>query len=70
MISKSFILDAYSHKFTKIYEINLENDIPLEKTTNVHNAIILIKSVLINHNHYHYQTFSEIVLIDSILNAI
>ena len=59
-----------TYENTKIYEINLENDIPLEKTTNVHNAIILIKSVLINHNHHHYQTFSEIVLIDSILNAI
>ena len=36
--------DVFSHKYTKI-KINLDDYFPLEKTLNMHNVIIIIKSV-------------------------
>ena len=45
---KSNISDDYFHKYTKI-KIN-SDDLTLEKAINMHNVVILIKSVL-NENH-------------------
>ena len=42
---KSNISDVYSHKNTK-KKINSEYDPPLEQTLNMHNVVILIKSIL------------------------
>ena len=56
---KSNILDFYSHKYTKI-KIDLNDNLPLEKTLNVHNVVIRIKSVFNkNYNHYYYRVFLE-----------
>ena len=41
------ISDIYSHQYIKI-KINLDDDLPLEKTLNMHNAVILTKSVFLN----------------------
>ena len=46
---KSNISDGYFHKYTKI-KINSDDDLTLEKAINMHNVVILIKSVL-NENH-------------------
>ena len=37
------ILDVYSHKYAKI-KINSDDDLPLEKTINMQNIVILIKT--------------------------
>ena len=37
------ILDVYSHKYTKI-KINSDDDLPLEKTINMQNIVILFKT--------------------------
>ena len=59
ILLKSNILDIYSHKCKKI-KINSDNDLLLEKTINMHNAIILIISVFNeNHNRYYYKLSSE-----------
>ena len=56
---KSNISDVYFHKFMKI-KINLDDDLPLGKTLNMHNVGIRIKSVFNkNHNHYYNQVFLE-----------
>lgn len=41
---KSNISDVYSQKFMKI-EISSDDALPLQKTTNIHNVVILRKSV-------------------------
>ena len=48
---KSSTSDVCSHKYTKI-KIH-SDDLPLEKTSNTQNAVILIKFVP-NKNHIHY----------------
>ena len=54
---KSNISDVYSHKYTKV-TVNLDDDLPLEK--NIHNVVILIKSVFNeNSNHYYYHGVLE-----------
>ena len=41
-------------------KINLDDDLPLGKTLNMHNVGIRIKSVFNkNHNHYYNQVFLE-----------
>ena len=49
---KSNISDIYSHKEMKI-KINPDDHLPLEKTLNIHNAVLHIESVF-NKNHNHY----------------
>ena len=48
---KSNISDLYSLKYMEI-KINSDVDLPLEKTLNVYNVVILAKSDL-NKNHHH-----------------
>lgn len=56
-ILKSNISDIYCHKHMKI-KTNSDDD--LEKTLNVHDVVIFIKSVFYkNCNHYHYPWFLE-----------
>ena len=56
---KSNISDIYSHKEVKI-KINPDDHLPLEKTLNIHNAVLHIESVFNkNHNHYYYQAFLQ-----------
>ena len=59
---KSNISDFYSHKYTKI-RIDLNDNLPVEKTLNVHNVVILIKSVFNKNNikmlHYDRTDVSE-----------
>ena len=56
---KSNISYAYAHKYMKI-QINSDDDLSLEKTLNIHNVVILFKSVFNeNHNHYYYQVFLD-----------
>ena len=43
---KSNILDVYSNKYTKI-KINSDDDLPLGKTLNVQNVVILVNLLLI-----------------------
>ena len=60
IILKSNISDIHSHQYTKI-KISSGDDLPLEKTLNMHDLVILIKSVVNkNHNHYCYQVFLKI----------
>ena len=54
---KSNILDAYSRKYKKT-KFNSNDDLPLQKTLNMQNAVILIKFILNKkHNHYYHETF-------------
>ena len=46
---KNNVSDIYSHKYSKI-KINLDYDLPLEKTEDTANVVILIKSIF-NENH-------------------
>ena len=59
---KSNISDFYSHKYAKI-RIDLNDNLPVEKTLNVHNVVILIKSVFNKNNikmlHYDRTDVSE-----------
>ena len=56
---KSNISDVSSHKFMKI-QINSDDDLPLEKTLNIHNVAILFKSLFNKiRNHYYYHKFLE-----------
>ena len=58
-ILKSSISDIDIHKYTNI-KINWDDDLLLEKTLNMHNAVILVKSDFNkNDNHYYYQPFLE-----------
>ena len=51
-----------SYNYAKI-KIDSDDNLPLEKTLNMYNILILIKSVFNkNHNHYYYQKFLEICL--------
>ena len=51
-----FIL-IYSHKFMKI-KINPDHGLPLEKTLNMHNVVMLVKSIFNkNHNHLSFLIF-------------
>lgn len=49
---KSNISDIYYLNYMKI-RINSVDDLPLEKTLHIENAIILIRPIF-NHNSYHY----------------
>ena len=49
---KSNILEVYSHKYMKT-KIESVNYLPLEKTLNMHNVVILIKFVF-NKNYSRY----------------
>ena len=53
------ISDAFSHQYMEI-KTNSDDDLPLEKTLNIQNRVILFKSVFNkNHNHCYYETFLE-----------
>ena len=53
MMLKSNLSDVYFHKFMKIKILMM---VHLEKTLNMRNVIILVKSVFDrNYNHYYYQ---------------
>ena len=55
----SSITYVFSHNYAKI-KIDSDNDLSLEETLTLHNAIILIKSVFNKkQNHYHYNIFLE-----------
>ena len=57
MMLESNILGVYSHKFTKI-KINSVDDLPLENTLNMCNAVILVMSVFNkSHNHSYHRVF-------------
>ena len=59
---KSSISDVYSHEYMKS-EINSDDDSPLEKTSNMHNVVICIKSAFNkNHNLHYYQTFRKLFI--------
>ena len=46
--------------FIIIAKIDLDDDLPLEKTLTVHNDVMVIKSVFNkNHNQYYYKMFLE-----------
>ena len=52
---KSNISDVYSHK-----SVNSDDDLPLEKTSNMHDVVILVKSFFSKSQmHYYYQVFIE-----------
>ena len=56
---KRKISDVFNHKYTKI-KINLVNGLPLEKTLNKHNVVILIKTVFNEDcNHYYRHVLLE-----------
>lgn len=58
-ILKTNISDIYRHKYIRI-KINLDHDLALEKPLNIHNSVILIKSVFNkNYSHYFYQEVVE-----------
>ena len=46
LMLKSDVSDVYFHKYTEI-QMNLGDDLPLGKTLNVQNVVILIKSVFL-----------------------
>lgn len=58
IILKSNISCAYSHKYTKI-GINSNDILHLEKTLNMHNVVILTKSVFNQNDNYYYQVVLE-----------
>ena len=54
---KSSITYIFSHYYAKI-KVDSYDYLPIEKRLNLHNVIILIKSVLNkDKNHYYYKTF-------------
>ena len=56
---KSDFTCNYFHNYAKI-KIYSDDDLPLEKTLNLHNAVIIIKSVLNeNENHKYCNIFLE-----------
>ena len=56
---KRKISDVYNHKYTKI-KINLVNGLPLEKASNKHNVVILVKTAFNeNCNHYYRHVLLE-----------
>ena len=56
---ESSIKYIFSHCFVKI-KVDSYDSFPIEKRLTLHNAIILIKSVLNkDKNHYHYKIFLE-----------
>ena len=55
---KTNISSIYSHKIR--IKIDSDDDLPLEKTINMHNALIIFRSLFNeNHNHYYYKVFLE-----------
>ena len=51
---KSNISNVYSDKYMKM-KTNSDDNLPLEKTLNMQNAVVLIKSAFHeNYNHYYY----------------
>ena len=57
IFQKSSISDVYSDKYTKI-NINSDDDLPLDRSLNMQNVVILIKFVLIkNYNHFYDKMF-------------
>ena len=61
---KSNILGVYAYKYMKV-KINSDDNFFSEKTKNIHNVVILVKSVF-NKNHYHYQAFYQNVYVSNI----
>ena len=57
---KSNILDVYSHMKIKI---NSDDELPLEKTLNIHNVIIIKSIYYKSLNNYYNQMFLEKMLI-------
>ena len=56
---KNNISDVYSHKYMKNL-INSHDHLPLEKTMNMYNEVMLFKTVFNkNYNHYYYEKFLE-----------
>ena len=56
---KSSVTCIFSHYFAKI-KVDSYDSLPIEKTLNLHNVIILIKSFLKkDKNHYSYKMFLE-----------
>ena len=56
---KRKISDIYSHKYAKIKN-NSGDNLPLEKTSNMHNVVILIKTLFNeNYNYYYYHVLLE-----------
>ena len=54
------IFDRIKYLFILYIRINSGNDLPLEKMLNMHDVVILIKSIFYkNHNHYYYEKFLE-----------
>ena len=50
---------VFSYNYAKV-KINSDDDLPLEETLNLHNAIILTKSVFNkDQNHYYHNTFLD-----------
>ena len=59
VMAKSNVAKVYSAKYTK-NKMNSDDDLPLEKTLNMQNVVILIKLVFQkSHNHYYYEIFLE-----------
>ena len=55
----AFFSYVYSQKYMKI-NINSGVDLPLEKTTNMDNVIILVKSAFIEiYSHYYHEMLLE-----------
>ena len=53
------VSDVCSHKYMKI-KFDLDDDLTLEKTLNMHNVVILIKSAFNkNLNYHYYEVFLE-----------
>ena len=59
------VSDAYSDRCTKI-KIYSDDDLPLERTINMDNAVIFIKSVFNKNYNRYYKAFLENVLINNI----
>ena len=56
----NIVPDVYSHKSTTN---NFDGDLPLEKTINAQNVVILFTSFFDkSHNHYYYETLLEKIL--------
>ena len=54
---KNIYSSVYFQKFVKT-KINSDNNLPLEKTLNIQNVVILVNSVFSkNQNYYYYQVF-------------
>ena len=50
--------DYYDEKYTKI-KFNLDNDLPLNKAIEIHNATIVVWAVFHENNRYYPQVFLD-----------